>query len=109
MAKSKKYQSVIVQDGKVWLAKIERQVTSKKTLVSKQQGGFASEQEAADWASETLSEFMAKQNSSNLRHAKQRNKNIEIKQQRSSRRAIKTAKAKQEKAALQATLEPEAE
>jgi len=45
MAKSKKYKCVVVQEGEAWLAQIVRHVTSKKTTISKQRGGFATEQQ----------------------------------------------------------------
>ena len=105
MAKNKKYQCVVEKEGTAWLVQIVRQVTSKKTIVTKQQGGFASEQEAMVWGEEALQEFTAKQSTSNKRHGAQRKKNDEIKRQRSSRRADKTAAQKAEKAALKPLLD----
>jgi len=105
MANGKKYQSIISQQGNAWLAQIVRQVTSKKTTISKEQGGFASEHEALAWGAEALLEFTAKQNSSNRRHAAQRKEIAETRRQRSSRRADKTAAEKEAKAALKASLD----
>lgn len=100
MASNKKYQRIIVQRGDTWTAQIVRQVSSKKTHVSKEQCDFTSEQEAMDWGEAALAEFTATQSSSNRRHAEQRKKNEELKRQRSSRRADKTAAAKEAKAVL---------
>ena len=105
MAKAKKYQCVVKQNEGAWIAQIIRQVTSKKTTVSKQQGDFASEQEALAWGEVALAEFTVMQSSSNQRRGLQRKKNEEIKRQRSSRRADKTATDKEAKAALKASLD----
>jgi len=46
---SKKYQSEVLQDDDNWTARITRQVTSRKSIVSKQKEGFASEGDAQAW------------------------------------------------------------
>jgi hypothetical protein len=58
MAQSKKYDSKIKQNGATWTAKIIRRVTSQKTMVSKQQHGFASEAEAEAWAEKEITLFV---------------------------------------------------
>ena len=73
MAKSQKYSvSVVVQSDNTWCAKIERQITSKKKVVSKQQDGFTSETEATTWAEQELATFISAQQTSNERHGEQR-------------------------------------
>ena len=104
-SKAKKYQCVVVKDGEAWCAQIIRQVTSKKTKISKQKTGFTTEQEALSWGEATLLEFTATQSSSNQRHDTQRKKNDEIKRLRSSRRADKTAAQKEAKAALKTSID----
>ena len=98
MAKNRKYSSVISQEGSQWSARIVRQVTSRKTLVSKEQTGFESEEKALEWAEQQLAEFSATQSTSNKRHGEQRKLNEEERRQRSSRRAEKTLNAKMFKA-----------
>ena len=82
----------------MWKAQIHRQITSKKTIVSKQQDGFASEAKAKEWAEQQLTEFTSTQGASNQRHGEQRKLNEEERRSRSNRRAEKTLKAKQAKA-----------
>lgn len=96
---SKKYQSEILQDGDSWTARITRQVTSRKSLVSKQQEAFTSEAEAQAWVETNMAEFISTQKNANSRQGSSRKDQQEIKLQRSSRRAEKTAITKREKAA----------
>lgn len=49
MAKSKKYTCRIAQDNDVWTAEVVRRVTSKKSIVTKSQAGFATDDEAEAW------------------------------------------------------------
>lgn len=72
MAKGKKYDSRITQQGSSWTAEIIRRVTSKKTTVSKRQSGFATESEAEQWAQKELESFLQSLKQRNLRHANQR-------------------------------------
>jgi len=95
----------VVQEGEAWLAQIVRHVTSKKTTISKQRGGFATEQQAIAWGETALLEFSQTQSSSNQRHGVRRKKNDQIKRQRSTRRSDKTAAQKEAKAALKASLD----
>ncbi|MDB4512014.1 DUF3622 domain-containing protein [Arenicella sp.] len=98
MAKNNKYQINTQKNDSSWSAQITRQVSSKKTKVTKQQSDFASETEAKEWAETELKQLLATQVSSNQRHDKNRKQNTKIAQQRSARRAVKTALAKAEKA-----------
>jgi hypothetical protein len=97
---SKKYQSDVVQDGALWTASITRQVTSVKSIVSKQQDGFASEAEAQAWVDTHLAEFISTQKNANSRQGSSRKDQEEMKRLRSSRRAEKTEAAKREKEEL---------
>ena len=94
---SKKYQSEVVQDGDNWTARITRQITSRKSLVSKQQEGLASEAEANAWVDTNIAEFINTQKSANSRQGSNRKEHEEIKRHRSSRRAEKTEIAKRDK------------
>ena len=49
MAKSKKYTCRLVQETDAWAAEIVRRVTSKKSVVTKRQDGFATDDEAEAW------------------------------------------------------------
>ena len=72
MTQGKKYTSQITQDGDSWKAEIIRQVTSRRTMVSKSQDGFASEAEAQIWAESELKMFMKKLSEHNKRHSEVR-------------------------------------
>lgn len=75
MAQSKKYDSKIQQNGKTWTAKIIRRVTSQKTMVSKQQHGFATEAEAQAWAETQIALFLESLKARNKRRSQPREKN----------------------------------
>jgi len=67
MAKGKKYDYKVTQNDSTWTAEIIRQVTSRKTVVSKSQDGFASEAEATDWGKAQLVEFLEQLKEKNKR------------------------------------------
>ncbi len=56
--KGPKYSTNIEQDDSGWRVDIVRRVSSRKTLVSKSQDGFASEDEAKTWAESELNAFL---------------------------------------------------
>ena len=64
MAASKKYESrlteSVVSEGGLqeWAAEIIRRASAKKIVVSKSQGGFASEAAAQAWAEKELAVFL---------------------------------------------------
>lgn len=72
MKQGKKYSYQIYQRDNAWCAEILRQVSYKKTLVSKQQDNFATEQEAQDWAEQELEQFLQQQVERNKRKAEKR-------------------------------------
>lgn len=104
MTKNRKYSYKLEQIKDSWSAQILRQVTSKKVLVSKEQAGFSSEDDAKKWAEQRLLEFTDTLRTSNQRHGTQRKLNEEERQQRSVRRADKTEKAKELKKVKQEAL-----
>jgi len=70
MAKGKKYDfNLVLVDG-TWTAEIVRKITSKKTVVSKSQAGFASEAEAQVWAETELKGFLQNQIERNERRVR---------------------------------------
>ena len=70
MAKGKKYDfNLVLVDGS-WTAEIIRKITSKKTVVSKSQAGFASEAEAQVWAETELKGFLQNQIERNERRVR---------------------------------------
>jgi hypothetical protein len=75
MAQSKKYDSKIQQNGATWTVKIIRRVTSQKTMVSKQQHGFASEAEAQAWAETQIALFLENLKARNKRRSQPREQN----------------------------------
>jgi hypothetical protein len=67
MANGKKYDFKLTQETSTWKAEIVRQVTSKRTAVSKSQDGFATQEEAQTWAETELKTFLAAQAERNKR------------------------------------------
>lgn len=57
MATNKKYTVLLVEDGTTWTAQIARRASARKTIISKSQDGFASQEEAQAWGDEQLVEF----------------------------------------------------
>jgi len=101
MANGKKYDLNITKNESDWTAQITRQVTSRKTKVTKEKDGFKTKAAAKKWAEKTLLEFTSTLSTSNDRHTAQRKNIEEVKRLRSNRRADKTQKAKDEKLNIQ--------
>lgn len=68
--KGPKYSTSIEQGDNGWRADIVRRVSSRKTLVSKSQDGFASEAEAQAWGEKELDEFLQNLRARNKRKAR---------------------------------------
>ena len=66
MTQSKKYSYRVVEENKVWSAEILRRASSKKTIVSKKQDGFASEAEAKSWGEQQVVAFLKNMNEREL-------------------------------------------
>lgn len=88
---SNKYSSQIsLADGK-WVAKIVRQISSRKQTVSKTSEGFDSEQQAQAWAQKELEGFKEILKVRNTRHANRRAENDKLKSTKVSARSEKKA------------------
>ncbi|WP_415903387.1 DUF3622 domain-containing protein [Neptuniibacter sp. QD29_5] len=87
MAKGKKYDFQLVAEGETWSAKILRQASARKTVISKQQDGFATEDEAKVWAEAELEQFMSQQVERNKRKAEKREERAEIEARQAEARA----------------------
>jgi len=72
MNQSKKYGFSTSQEKDGWRADITRRASAKKTIVSKSQGQFKTQAEAAEWAEKELILFTAKQSAQNKRRAEKR-------------------------------------
>jgi len=72
MTKRKKYDYRVVTDDTGWRAEVIRQVTSKQTMVSKSQDGFASETDAQAWAQQALQSFAENLSERNKRRSEKR-------------------------------------
>lgn len=75
MTQSKQYNYRVVQDEAAWSVEIIRQVTSRVTVISKQQGGFSTEQEAQEWGEKEVKAFIQKSNLSEQNKRRSRKKN----------------------------------
>ncbi|ACH67198.1 MULTISPECIES: DUF3622 domain-containing protein [Aliivibrio] len=95
-----KFDYRIVEKRNAWAAEITRQVTSRRTVVSKRQLGFETEAEAVEWAEKELVEFAKNQAVRNERKSEQRSEREEI-------IARKKEKAAAQKAAYEAARDEE--
>ena len=74
MAKGKKFDCRVLKHGDSWTAEIIRRKTSKETVVSKSQSGFASEDDAQEWAEDELKSFLKNLNERNKRRSEEQKK-----------------------------------
>ena len=76
MAKSKKYTYRLVQDNGSWTAEVVRRVTSKKSVVTKSQNGFATDDDAQAWGQAEVKSLVKSTNLNerNKRRAKEESK-----------------------------------
>jgi phage gp46-like protein len=72
MSKNPKFAIRVTEKRNGWSAEITRQVTSRKTAVSKRETGFDSEEKAQAWAEQELAGFVQNQVVRNERKAAQR-------------------------------------
>ncbi|MBA5763620.1 DUF3622 domain-containing protein [Vibrio sp. 404] len=96
MSKNKKFAIRVTEKRAGWTAEITRQVTSRKTVVSKREAGFETEELAQAWAENELLGFVKNQAERNERKGQQR-------VERQERQELETAKRKA--AALRARAE----
>lgn len=69
MTQSKKYDYAVEYQENGWNAQIKRRVSSKKSVISRQQDGFSSETEAEAWGKEQLAKFLLNQKEKNKRRS----------------------------------------
>ncbi|AQM20084.1 DUF3622 domain-containing protein [Vibrio anguillarum] len=69
MSESKKFTIKVTEKRNGWAAEIVRQVTSRRSVVSKREMGFESEAQAQAWAEKELSGFIENQAKRNERKA----------------------------------------
>ncbi|MBF4423963.1 DUF3622 domain-containing protein [Vibrio anguillarum] len=69
MSESKKFTIKVTEKRNGWAAEIVRQVTSRRSVVSKREIGFESEAQAQAWAEKELSGFIENQAKRNERKA----------------------------------------
>ncbi|MCF7354250.1 MULTISPECIES: DUF3622 domain-containing protein [Vibrio] len=74
---SKKYSFQLIEKRNGWAAEIIRHITSRRTIVSKRQLGFATEAEATEWAEKELVEFQKIQAERNKRRSASKRKDQE--------------------------------
>ena len=72
MTQQKKFDYQIKQDANTWSAEITRRVSARRSSVSKQQDGFATEDLAIEWATAELAGFLEKQKQANARKSERR-------------------------------------
>ncbi|MGR2891432.1 DUF3622 domain-containing protein [Vibrio vulnificus] len=72
MSKNQKFAIRVTEKREGWAAEITRQVTSRKTVVSKRQMGFDSEAAAQAWSEAELAGFVKNQAERNERKSQQR-------------------------------------
>ncbi|USD66619.1 DUF3622 domain-containing protein [Vibrio sp. SCSIO 43136] len=72
MMASKKFDIKVSEKKNGWCAEITRQVTSRRTMVSKRETGFETEEKAMEWAKAALAEFVENQAKRNERKAEKR-------------------------------------
>ena len=72
MANGKKFDYRVVEKRNGWAAEIIRQVSARRTTISKRQADFATEAEATEWAEKALAEFVQSQVERNKRKSLQR-------------------------------------
>ncbi|MGF1910995.1 DUF3622 domain-containing protein [Vibrio kasasachensis] len=108
MSKNKKFAIRVVEKRAGWTAEIIRQVTSRKTLVSKRQAGFETEELAQAWAENELLGFVKNQAERNERKGQQRVERQERQELESAKRKAAALRARAE-AALEADEEADEE
>lgn len=72
MSDSKKFAVQVSEKRNGWCAEIVRQISSRRTTVSKRETGFATEAEAQAWGEKELAGFVKNQAERNIRKSAQR-------------------------------------
>lgn len=109
MSNNKKFAIRVSEKRNGWCAEITRQVTSRKTSVSKRETGFETEAQAQEWAEKELAGFIQNQAARNDRKGEARKVRIErderLAQEAAEKKARRIEQAKL--AAAQAEIDDE--
>ncbi|WP_159738705.1 DUF3622 domain-containing protein [Vibrio atypicus] len=103
MSKNPKFAIRTTEKRNGWCAEITRQVTSRKTTVSKRETGFETEAEAQAWAEKELAGFIKNQAERNERKGEAR----KVREEREERLAQEAAEKKAHYLAEKAAREEE--
>lgn len=101
MSNNKKFAIRVSEKRNGWCAEITRQVTSRKTSVSKRETGFETEAQAQEWAEKELAGFIQNQAARNDRKGEARKVRIE-REERLAREAAEKKARRIEQAKLAA-------
>lgn len=110
MSNNKKFAIRVTEKRNGWCAEITRQVTSRKTSVSKRETGFETEAQAQEWAEKELAGFVQNQAARNERKGEARKVRVEREERLAQEAAEKKARRIEEAklaAAAQAELNDE--
>ncbi|EEX91611.1 hypothetical protein VIOR3934_10740 [Vibrio orientalis CIP 102891 = ATCC 33934] len=109
MSKNQKFAIRVTEKRNGWCAEITRQVTSRKTSVSKRETGFETEVQAQEWAEKELASFVQNQAVRNERKGEARKVRIEREERQAQEAADKKARYEEAKlvAAAQAEIDDE--
>ncbi|UPQ87333.1 DUF3622 domain-containing protein [Vibrio sinaloensis] len=92
MSNNKKFAIRVSEKRNGWCAEITRQVTSRKTSVSKRETGFETEAQAQEWAEKELAGFIQNQAARNERKGEARKVRIEREERLAQEAAEKKAR-----------------
>lgn len=92
MSNNKKFAIRVSEKRNGWCAEITRQVTSRKTSVSKRETGFETEAQAQEWAEKELAGFIKNQAERNERKGEARKVRIEREERLAQEAAEKKAR-----------------
>ncbi|MEF1289168.1 DUF3622 domain-containing protein [Vibrio sp. M260118] len=108
MSNNKKFAIRVTEKRNGWCAEITRQVTSRKTSVSKRETGFETEAAAQEWAEKELAGFIENQAARNERKGEARKVRIEREERLAQEAAEKKARYEEAKReAAQAEMDDE--
>ena len=96
MSKNKKFAIRVTEKRASWTAEITRQVTSRKTVVSKREMGFESEELAQAWAEKEMLGFVKNQAERNERKGQQRQERQDRLDRLESEAAVRRARREAE-------------
>ncbi|NOJ24451.1 DUF3622 domain-containing protein [Vibrio coralliilyticus] len=105
MSNNKKFAIRVTEKRNGWCAEITRQVTSRKTSVSKREAGFETEALAQEWAEKELAGFIQNQAARNERKGEARKVRVEREERLAQEAAEKKARYEEAKRAAEAQAE----